>query len=534
MTATTRKPRKRATARPRPRSKAKTKAPVIDAVSDDAHNWLLADENELPLRMRLARQAGRSWARLPVAERIRSLQPLLRSLVDRMDEIADLIVEENGKPRVEAIGQEVAGSIGLCRHLLDGAESTLASRRESNTWFVHRKSTVSHRALGAVLVISPWNIPLAIPIGQVLAALIAGNGVILKPSEETPRLGDLLGDLFNTCSLPPNLFTVIQGDGSVGAGLIAARPDKVFFTGSVATGRMVMAAAAAHPVPVCLEMGGVDAMIVCEDADLELASSAAVWGGTFNHGQVCASVERLLVHESIYDAFMARVIDKIERMDLDVDMGRITADKQRAVYQRHLADARERGLTLRCGGNWLGERKLAPTVIDGPGTLSSLVWTEETFGPLVAVVPFRDDDQAVAMHDDTPFGLTASVFSTSMRRATAIADQLQAGLVSINDIGAGLFAQGELPWGGMGESGFGRSHGVEGLLEFTQTHVVDRTRRGLFEFKRPWWYPYDRHQLELMKHFARLVAERRPASMARHLAGLSLSILRQLADHPRI
>ena len=162
-----------------------------------------------------------------------------------------------------------------------------------------------------------------------------GNGVLLKPSEETPRLGDLLGDLFNTCSLPPNLFTVIQGDGSVGAGLIAARPDKVFFTGSVATGRMVMAAAAAHPVPVCLEMGGVDAMIVCEDADLELASSAAVWGGTFNHGQVCASVERLLVHESIADEVQAKFVEGqiMVRLILKLDDGALTGHLWGTRYQ---------------------------------------------------------------------------------------------------------------------------------------------------------------------------------------------------------
>jgi len=484
--------------------------------------------------MTLAREAGRTWAKLPVAERVRRLEPMLTGLIARMDEATALVTDENGKPPVEALSQDVAASIGIARHLLDSAQQILAPRCERNTWFIHRHATVTPRPMGAVLVISPWNIPLVIPLGQTLSALIAGNAVVLKPSEETPRIGALVVDLFKDCDLPDNLLTLVQGDGVVGAALIAARPDKIFFTGSVATGRRVMAAAAAHPVPVSLELGGIDAMIVCEDADLELASSAAVWGGIFNHGQVCASVERLLVHESIYEPLMARMLDKIKRLDPDVDLGLVTADKQKQVYDSHLADARERGLTLRCGGRWLGERKLAPTIIDGADIEQSEVWQQESFGPLIAVAPFRNDEAAIVAHNNTRFGLTASVFSRSPRRAEAIADRLEVGLVAVNELGAALYAQGELPWGGVGESGFGRCHGVEGLLEFTQPHVVDRTRRGFFEFKRPWWYPYDRHQLELLKQFSRLMGERKPRRAVAHLGRAGLALLRQMADHPRL
>ena len=504
------------------------------ATATAPHVWLLADGDEPALRVRLARHAQQAWGALTVAQRCRRLAPLVDTLVEQMDDIAALIHRENGKPSNEAIGQEVAACVGMARQLLHRAPLMLAARTESSPWFLHRQATVTPRALGAVLIISPWNIPLTIPLSQVLAALVAGNAVLLKPSEVTPQIGALVVALFERCRLPINLLTVIQGDGSVGASLVAAGPDKVFFTGSVATGRKVMAAAAAFPTPVSLELGGVDALVVCEDADLELASSAAAWGGTFNHGQVCASVERVLVHESVYDGFMARLLDKLARVDPDVDMGQLTDPRQRAVLDRHLDDARDRGLTLRCGGQWLAEDKLAPTVIDGPGTAGSLVWRQESFGPVLAAMPFRDDDQAMALHDDTDFGLTASVFSTSPTRAEAMAGRLRAGLVAINDVGATLYAQGELPWGGVGASGFGRSHGLEGLLEFTRSHVVDRTRRGIPEFKRPWWYPYDRHQLALLRHFAALLGERRPLGAVRHTLGAGVALLRQFADHPRL
>ena len=499
-----------------------------------AQSWLFADLDETALRLRLARQAQQTWAQLSVAQRCRRLQPLVDALVHRMDAIADLIGDENGKPRSEAIGQEVAACVGMARQLLYRAPRMLQPRTENSPWFLHRRATVTPRPLGAVVIISPWNIPLAIPLGQVLAALVAGNAVLLKPSEITPKTGALVVDLFGRCNLPTNLLTVLQGDGSVGAALVEAGPDKVFFTGSVATGRKVMAAAARHPIPVSLELGGIDALIVCEDADLELASSAAVWGGTFNHGQVCASVERVLVHASVYDAFMARVLDKVARIDPVSDLSRLTDPRQRAVYQRHLADARSRGLTFRCGGQWLSEQKLAPTVIDGADICAAQVWQQESFGPILAVAPFRDDNQAAALHDDTAFGLTASVFSTSPARAERLAGCLRAGLVAINDLGATLYAQGELPWGGVGASGFGRSHGLEGLLEFTRSHVVDRTRPGLPEFKRPWWYPYDPHQLALLRHFAALLGARRPLPAVRHLLGAGSALVRQLANHPRL
>jgi succinate-semialdehyde dehydrogenase/glutarate-semialdehyde dehydrogenase len=238
---------------------------------------LLSREPEISLRYRLARDAQVQWAGLSVRARARRLGEAADVLLERMEDLADLIVEENGKPRVEAYGHEIGPSAAHVRYMCALAPRLLVPRRFSPAVLPIRQVTVSPAPLGVVLIISPWNVPLAIPFGQALAALLAGNAVVLKPSEVTPRIGDAIGEVFAACGLPPNLFSVVQGDGRVGAELIAARPDKVLFTGSLATGRKVMAAAAVHPIPVSLELGGVDALVVCRDADVELKPCVKSW-----------------------------------------------------------------------------------------------------------------------------------------------------------------------------------------------------------------------------------------------------------------
>ncbi len=485
---------------------------------------------------RTARRAQHGWEALGVQGRLQRLRPLADVIVRRREEIVSRVVADNGKPEFEVITQEVACVVACLDHLQHSAAETLAARRESNVWFAFRSATVTPRAFGAVLIIAPWNIPLAIPMTQVLSALVAGNAVVLKPSEVTPDIGALLGELLAELELPEGLVQVVQGDGAVGATLVDAGPDKVFFTGSVATGRRVMraAASAGAPIPVCLELGGVDGLIVCDDADLDFAATAATWGAMMNAGQVCASVERVLVQRDVADRLIQRMHARIERVDPELDLGRITAAKQRAVYDRHIADARERGLRIVTGGHYLGPDRLAPTLICGAGVQDSLVWREESFGPIVAVASFDDDDDAVRQHNDTPFGLTASVFSGSSSRADAIAVRLRAGAVCINDVAATLYARCELPWGGLGSSGFGRSHGREGLLEFTWPQVLDRPAVWGLDFKRPWWFPYDRDGLEGLKSFTSVVASRSVPSRLRHVSTVGRKLVAQLARHPRL
>lgn len=495
--------------------------------------WLVSDQTDDELRIALAREASMAWAKLSVSERAHRLRPAVTWLMEHAERCADVICAENGKPRVEALGHEVGASIGALTWLCDNAPRVLAPRSITPGWLLYRTAEIRRRPHGVVLVISPWNFPLSIPLGQVATALVSGNAVVLKPSEVTPRCADLVAEAFAACDLPHNLLTIVHGDGQVGAALIDARPDKVLFTGSVATGRRVMAAAARHPIPVTLELGGVDAMIVCEDADIEYASSAACWGATFNGGQVCASVERLIVHDAVYEPFIAALVRKMGQLDPNRESGRTTLDRQAAVYDAHVADAQARGLTLRCGGVSLGDR-YTPTVIDGDGVEASTVWREESFGPIVAVARFRQDEEAVAMHDASPFGLTASVFSRSRSRARHMAEQLTAGVVSINDVAASLHAFAEIPWGGVGDSGFGRSHGAEGLLACTWVQVIEQTRAGVFEFKRPWWYPYTAPQQSLIDNFSQLVGERSALAKARRLGRLGRQAVALLTRHPRL
>ncbi len=507
---------------------------MITPVANEARPWLLGDDSEWTLLFAAARDAQLSWAQQTPARRVAILRRLGPILAARMDEICALVVDENGKPEVEAISHEIGACIGCVSHLGSHAVEILAGRRETNTWLPFRLATVTPRAIGAVLIIAPWNMPLVIPFTQAVTALAAGNAVVLKPSEVTPRVGQLVGDLMVEAGLPAGLFTVVQGDGKTGAALVAARPDKVFFTGSVATGRTVMAAAAAHPVPVCLELGGVDAMIVRPDANLEFAVSAATWGALFNGGQVCASVERLLVSRDISDAFTSRLVDRIAQLDPARDLGRITFAGQRRVYDRHLADARARGLTIVCGGAYLSSDKLAPTVIVGEGIEDALVWREESFGPIVALSTFRGDDDAIAKHNASPCGLTASIFSEDAAAADRMATRLDVGSVSINDVAAALYARPELPWGGRGESGFGSSHGREGLLAFTRPHVIDRPTIAGLDFKRPWWFPYDHHQLAAMRELALAMAAGASADRLSRMSKLGRHVLSQLANRPRL
>jgi succinate-semialdehyde dehydrogenase/glutarate-semialdehyde dehydrogenase len=382
----------------------------------------------------------------------------------------------------------------------------------------HRTAVRHHRPYGVVVAIAPWNFPFLIPFSQVLPALLAGNAVVLKPSELTPDVGRLLVDLVHEAGLPEGLLQVAVGDGALGAALVDARPDKVLFTGSVATGRRVMAAAAAHPIPVGLELGGVDALVVRADADLEFTASAIAWGATFNGGQACCSVERLLVHESIADRLLVRVADKLRRIDTRHDLGPAIDDRQLATWQQHVESARAAGLDV-AGGRPLPDRRLEPTMITGDDVTASQVWNEETFGPVVAVATFDSDDKAVALHNATRYGLTASVFSADVGAAQRMARRLDAGTVAVNEIAATMYSSPELPWGGVGESGFGRSHGTDALLDAAWVQVVESPRGPTFGPKRPWWYPYgyelDGAMKDVGRSFAATTARRRAASLAR-------------------
>jgi acyl-CoA reductase-like NAD-dependent aldehyde dehydrogenase len=363
---------------------------------------------------------------------------------------------------------------------------------------------------GVVGIISPWNYPFSIPSVQTLTALATGNAVVIKPSEFTPFSTLELQKLLYAAGLDQDLFQVITGEGAAGAALLEADIRKVVFTGSVATGRRVAQAAAARLLPVVLELGGKDPMIVLDDADVDVASSAAVWGAFMNAGQTCLSVERCYVHESIYEPFLRACVEKTNRLRVgkgmgeDTDLGPMIHRRQLKIVQQHVEDAVARGARLLAGGKTLpqlGPNFFAPTVLAGVDH-SMQIMREETFGPVLPVRSFKTEDEAVALANDSGFGLAASVWTSDRQRGEALARKIDAGTVMVNDM-ISCFGISEAPHGGIKASGMGRTHGRFGLEEMVWPKYVDSDR--LPKMKKLWWYGYGPRFTEQMSGFIELL-----------------------------
>jgi acyl-CoA reductase-like NAD-dependent aldehyde dehydrogenase len=454
--------------------------------------------------MNEARKAQREWEKKGLEMRLRWLGEFQEALIDRRNELTDVLSKENGKPPFEALANEVLPTIQLANFYGKQAPRVLRPKNIPMTLTYHRKSTLEPWPLGVVLVISPWNYPLLLPAGEIMMGLLCGNAVLFKPSEVTPRIARLFHEVAHSVpGLPKGVFQLFEGDGSVGASLIDAKPDKIFFTGSVATGKKIMAQASQSLTPVNLELGGKDPILVLEDADLDLATSAALWGAFSNSGQICASIERAIVHESVVEEFTKKLVEKSLKLrasstpDDESDLGRITFPKQKETYERHLSDARARGLKIVSGGELSSDGlRLAPTVVSGEHVEKSLIYCEETFGPTLAVTTFQSDEEAIEKANNSPYGLLASVFSRDLKRARRIARELQCGSVLVNEV---LYTAGlpETPWGGVKETGFGKKHTAEGLLEFVHLRHIHEPRFSWLQFKSLWWFPYSRTQREV-------------------------------------
>jgi aldehyde dehydrogenase (NAD+) len=428
-------------------------------------------------RVAAARTAAVWWAGLGFDARKERLDAWRKLIVRRVEELVTLMSGETGKTADDA-RLEVVLVIDHLHWAAANAERVLRRRRvRTGLLMSNQSATLEYQPLGVVGVIGPWNYPAFTPMGSIAYAMAAGNAVVFKPSEYTPGVGTWLADTFAEMVPEQPVLSVVTGAGETGAVLCRSGVGKIAFTGSAATGRRVMATCAETLTPVLMECGGKDALIVADDADLNQAADAAVWGAMANAGQACAGVERVYVVDSLADDFVAKVAARARPLrtgsHAGADIGPMTMPSQVDVVRGHIEDALARGGTAVVGGpDSVRAPYVGPVVlVDVPEDSSAV--TDETFGPTVVINRVQDTDEAVALANDSRYALGAAVFSRA--HGPELAGRLRAGMVSVNSV-LSFAAVPALPFGGSGESGFGRVHGEDGLREFARPQSVTRQR----------------------------------------------------------
>jgi len=495
---------------------------VNPATGQELRTFGCATTEEVHEAAACAHVAQKKWNAAGVQRRVQALRRFQELLHERKSEVARLITNEAGKPLVEALLTEIMVVLDASRYLIENAYSLLKAQHvpHGNLAMKTKAGQLWREPYGVVGIISPWNYPFSIPSTEALAALVAGNAVLLKPSELTSLCALELRSLLQQAGVPADVFQVVLGDGPTGAALIDSDIQKLIFTGSVGTGKRVAQTAAARLLPVVLELGGKDPMIVLQDADIEVASSGAVWGAFVNAGQACLSVERCYVHRSLYEKFVALCAEKASKLrvgngaDTDTDVGPLIHERQVRIVEDHVEDARARGARVVSGGcrlRELGNNFYAPTVLAGV-THQMGIMREETFGPVLPVMAFDSEEEAIRLANDSEYGLAASVWTRDRSRGEALATQIEAGTVMVNDV-VSCFGISEAPHGGVKASGLGRTHGSFGLEEMVRTKYVDSER--LAGVKRVWWYGYGEAFGRQMNGFVDLMFSRKMGQRVR-------------------
>ena len=438
------------------------------------------------------------WALLTLADRARYLERAAQVIIDEGDEIRDLIVREQGKPRNEAFSMEVLPTIDSLRWIARAGQEILADEKvPMSQWFFKTKRSVfSYEPLGVIAVIAPWNYPWSIPFSEVALALMAGNGVVLKPASLTPLIGERIVRVFERAGVPEGLVRVVHGPGA-GSAVVRSTVSKVFFTGSVEVGRGVGQECARQLKGSVLELGGKDPMIVLPDADVEHAVAGGLWGGFANAGQTCSGIERVYVLREVSERFISGVVAGASRLRVgdplgwDTEIGPMVSREQFELVSSLVDDAVAAGASMRCGGpvevpGFPAGAFYAPTVLTGV-THEMRIMQEEIFGPVLPIIVVDSEDEAVALANSSQFGLGASVWTSDRSKGERLSRELESGMVWINDH---MFSHGacQCSWGGVKQSGLGRTHSKFGLYECVNVKLR------VWEpsvIKDPWWHPYD-------------------------------------------
>jgi acyl-CoA reductase-like NAD-dependent aldehyde dehydrogenase len=460
------------------------------------------------------------WAQLSLTDRARYLREAADVVLEEIDEIAELLTREQGKPRIESYTMELLPTVDLLHWCADQGPEILADEKVPypQLFLKTKRSFFSYEPIGVVGVIAPWNYPWSIPFGEVAIALMAGNGVVLKPASLTPLLGERIRETFEKAGLPEGLVRAVHGGGAVGGALAESSAGKIFFTGSVEVGRRVGEACAKHMKGSVLELGGKDPQIVCADADLANAVSGGVWGGFANAGQTCSGIERTYVVREVADRFLEGVVRETERLTVGdplawtTEIGPMVSEEQFDSVQELVDDAVANGAERLTGGPrdvpGFSGKFIAPTVLTGV-TDEMRIMNEEIFGPVLPIVTVDSEEEAVERANASRFGLGSSIWTRDRAKGERMARRIESGMVWINDHSYSHGAC-QCSWGGVKESGLGRSHSKFGFYECVNVKLVAWEPGLTRDF---WWQPYDRTLGEAIRASAKLIYGRNGARL---------------------